>query len=129
MDAAHWYGEDLALSASGDLLMADGVDLCNQRIVRRLMTTEGGYCWHPDYGGSVPLRVGGLNGALPDENALGLLSVNAVVRTQMFLEESVQQDPEPTVAISPINGGVFVSVQYIDALSGDNASLDFDVVL
>jgi len=128
-DAAHWYGQDLAFSAKGDLLLSDGVDLSNERVVRRLMTTEGGYIWHPDYGGSVPLRVGGLNGALPDEDAIGLISVSAIVRNQMALEASVAPEPEPQVSITPMSNGVFVAVAYTDALSGDSASLDFDVVL
>lgn len=117
-DLAHWYGDDFGIDARGDLLLADGLDLTNQRIVRRLMTALGGYIWHVEYGASVPLRVG---------DTLDVEEVEAVVRSQMYLEEAVARDPEPKISVKPILGGVFVSISYIDALSGRQVSLEFEV--
>ena len=129
-DVYHYFGSDLTVSSTGDLFMADGIDLSNQRIIRRLMTIDGEYIWHPEYGGALPLRVGGLNGALFEEDAgAGLDTVSAIVRSQMFLEEAVQRVPEPEIATSKILNGAFVSIKYTDALSGRGVSLDFDAVI
>lgn len=128
-DIAHWFGDDLQVSASGDIMVATDIDQSNQRIVRRLMTTEGEYCWHPDYGASLPIRVGEPAGALNGDNADNDLdAVRGVIRNQMYLERAVARSPEPTIAVSPILNGAFVSIQYIDGLSGDGETLDFEVL-
>ena len=118
-DADHWYGQDWKVSPTGDIAMTDGIPLANQRIVRRLMTIIKGYVWAPTYGGSVPARIGDI---------LVIDQVTAVVRSQMYLEASVSRLPEPTIRVTPITSGVFVSIQYVDALTGLQASLQFDVV-
>ncbi len=118
-DAQQWFGEDLSVSATGDIALIDGIDLSNQRIVRRLMTILGGYCWHNDYGASVPERIG---------EPFDLSLVTSVIRGQIFLEESVSRNPEPTISVQPILNGVFVQISYIDAFTGEQASLQFDTV-
>lgn len=129
-DLSHFFGDDLSVSASGDLMTADGIDLTNQRVIRRLMTIDGEYIWHPEYGGSVPLRVGGVNGVTDDEEAgVGVSTVDAVVRVQMFLEAAVARVPEPNIKTQPILNGVAVGISYIDALTGKGVSLDFDAVI
>lgn len=128
-DAAHWFGEDLQPSSTGDLMTARDVDQSNQRIVRRLMTIEEQYCWHPDYGASLPIRVGLPAGALADEDADNALdAVSGITRNQMYLEPAVAQVPEPEISVSPILNGAFMSIKYIDALSGDSETLDFEVL-
>ncbi|MEQ1694788.1 MAG: hypothetical protein ABL901_03010 [Hyphomicrobiaceae bacterium] len=117
-DIDQWFGEPLKLSASGDLLLADGIHLANQRIVRRLMTVIGEYIWHPGYGASVPKRIG-------DE--LVLPSLNAIIRHQMYLDAAVARDPEPTITISPIEGGVLCDIIYINALTTEQEQLSFEV--
>ena len=119
-DIAHWHGGDIGVDARGDILLADGIDLSNQRIVRRLMTNIGEYIWHLDYGASVPSRVG---------DVLDLDAVTAVILSQMFLEASVSRDPAPEIKVSEILNGVFVSIKYIDALTGRQVSLEFEVDL
>ena len=114
-----WYGDDMHVSATGDIALADGIDLANQRIVRRLMTLVGGYIWSPNYGAGLPQRIGDV----PTIN-----QITSVIRWQMYLEASVQRIPEPIITVSPITSGVFVSIKYIDALTGLQASLQFDVV-
>lgn len=117
-DASHWFGSDLAPSPTGDLGLVDGIDLGNQRIVRRLMTILQDYVWHPEYGASVPIRIG---------DTLDIDVVTAVIRSQIFLEAVVSRVPEPKITIEPILNGVFVSIAYIDALTGEQASLQFDL--
>lgn len=118
-DAAHWWGDDLAVSPTGDIALADGIDLSNQRIVRRLMTVLGEYCWHNDYGASVPRRVG---------EPLDLTLVTSIIRSQIYFEESVSKEFDPEIEVVPILNGVFVSIRYVDALTGRQASLQFDTV-
>lgn len=117
-DARHWWDEDLQASPSGDLALSDGVELSNQRVVRRLMTILGEYLWQQDYGASVPIRVG-------DTFDMPLLT--SIIRSQIFLEEAVSPDPDPEIEVSEILNGVFVQIKYVDALTGRQASLNFEV--
>lgn len=119
-DAQHWFGDDLALSATGDIALSDGIDLSNQRIVRRLMTILGEYTWHTDYGASVPKRIG---------DTLDMSLVESVIRSQIFHEEAVSKEHDIAIAVTKILNGVFVQIGYIDALTGRQASLQFDAVL
>ncbi len=119
-DAQHWFGEDLALSPSGDIALSDGIDLSNERIVRRLMTNITAYIWHLEYGASVPKRVG---------DTLDLSLVESVIRSQIFDEASVSQEHDVTIKVDPILNGVFCQINYIEALTGQQASLNFDVVI
>ena len=116
-DADHWFDQDLTTGATGDILLADGIHLSDQRIVRRLMTALKGYLWHPAYGAGVPERIG---------NALDLPLLTSVIRSQIFLEASVARVPEPVIVVSPIQGGVNCPIAYVDALTGQQASLQFD---
>lgn len=117
-DANHFWGEKLEVSATGDLALSDGIDLSNQRVIRRLMTILGEYCWHPEYGASVPIRIG---------DTLDLVLLEGVIREQMALEASVAAQPEPTMTFTPIFSGVFVSIRYTDALTGKQIDLEFEV--
>ena len=117
-DIHHWYGDDLALSPSGDLAVVDGIDLGNQRIVRRLMTAVGGYLWHLDYGAGIPQRIG---------DTLDLAAIEALVASQIFLEASVSRTPPPKITVQPILGGVFVSITYTLARTQLQTSIEFDV--
>lgn len=119
-DAMHWWDDDLQVSNTGDIALSDGIDLSNQRIVRRLMTILGEYVWHVEYGASVPKRIG---------DTLDLSLVESVIRNQIYLEEAVSKEDDITLEVSPILNGVFVSLVYIEALSGRQASLQFDAVL
>ena len=57
-DAAHYFGSDLQFSANGDLLVADGLDESQQRILRRLLTNLKDYLWQPTYGAGLPSYIG-----------------------------------------------------------------------
>ncbi len=119
-DAQHWFGEDLSVSGTGDIALSDGIDLSNERIVRRLMTNLTEYIWHTEYGASVPKRVG---------DTLDLSLVESIIRSQIFDEESVSKDHDITIKVQPVLNGVFCQIDYIEALTGRQASLNFDVVL
>jgi hypothetical protein len=117
-DAAQYFSEDLTLGATGGLQAADGVLLSQQRILRRLMTNPGDYIWEPTYGAGLPRRIG---------SKLDVTEVTALIRSQMYLEDSVQQQPEPQVTVTPIPNGVFVRIEYVDVDSGRTAILSFSV--
>lgn len=117
-DIAHWYGDDLQLSPSGDLAVVDGIELGNQRIVRRLMTAVEGYLWHLDYGAGIPQRIG---------DTLDTSEIEALVTSQIFLEASVSRVHQPTIKVEPTPGGVFVSITYTIARTQLQTSIEFDV--
>lgn len=117
-DMHHWWGNDLTPSPTGDLALVDGVDLGSQRVVRRLMTILGEYLWNPSYGGSLPLRVG---------DTLDTSLIESVVRSQMALEARVAPEPEPIIRVSQLLNGVFVDIKYVDAETGLQTGLQFDV--
>jgi hypothetical protein len=107
-DLQQWWGQDLALSPSGDLATAYGLNKDNQRIFRRLCTNGsltggrvGEYLFHPTYGGSAPWYVG----RTTDE-----LLLEGIVRSQMYLEASVLHDPEPDITATLHPDGSFQAV-------------------
>ena len=117
-DINHQWGSDLASSATGDLMTVDGTSLGVQRVLRRLLTTQLDYIWHTDYGAGLPGRVGEL---------LDLPFLSSLIRSQIFLEAAVARTPEPTISVVPIPNGVFVRVAYVDAQTGQQINLAFDV--
>ena len=112
-DLDHWWGGDLSLSPSGDLATVTVLDRDNQRIVRRLCTNGANsgaqlaeYIWEPEYGGSAPWYVG----QTANEAILG-----GIIRTQMYEEQSVSQDPEPSITVTVNPDGTFQAlIQYTD---------------
>lgn len=123
-DIAHWFGNDVTPSPSGDLLLIDGLNRGRQRIYRRLLTNsnddglEADYIWHADYGCGCPRRVGETR----DINA-----INAAVRTQIMKEAAVAKNPLPAITVNPIQDGVYVSVEYTDEETGKQAILSFNI--
>ena len=117
-DLYHYIGADLGLSPTGDLRPVSGLDLGKQRVLRRLMTNPGDYLFHPDYGAGLGAKVGSVT---------NVGELTALIRGQMLLEEAVAQSPAPVIAVTPINDGVSVYIQYTDAPSGQLATLSFDV--
>jgi hypothetical protein len=110
---------DFIVSASGGLLMADGVDLSNQRIVRRLCTAVQGYIWHLDYGAGLPQRIG-----RPGD----VTRIAAIVRAQIALEATVAASPSPTISVDedPNDlGGFYITINYTEAATGEPVTLSF----
>ncbi len=117
-DLDHTIGSDLSLSASGDLLTADGLVLSQERVLRRLLTNPDDYLWHPEYGGGLPGKVG---------QTADVPAITAVIRSQMALEATVQQNPIPEVDVTMIASGIAANIQYIETDSGLSSLLSFDV--
>ena len=117
-DAGHFFSGDLQLSATGDLLAVDSLLESNQRILRRLSTNQQDYIWNPGYGAGLPQKIGGTI----DEPEL-----DSLIRSQMFLEQSVVQNPQPITQVSPIENGFSLQIQYVEADTLTPATLSFEV--
>ena len=117
-DISHQFGSDLVVSANGDLLTADSVNLSEQRVLRRLLTNPKDYIWQPTYGAGMPQRIG-----LPFD----VETIEAIVSPQMCLEESVVRSPPPEVDVASFPNGMFVDISYTEADSGLPAVLNFPV--
>lgn len=115
-DVAHWWGQDLQLSPTGDLAAVIQADRSRQRVLRRLMTNAGDYLFEPTYGAGVPGYIGA------NENDA---KIKANISGQMQLEQSVSQSPAPQVSISQIANGVSADINYIVAPEQVPASLSF----
>jgi len=118
-DLFQYWGNDLQLGPTGDIAPAYRSDRTSQRIVRRLLTNPGGgdYPWEPDYGAGLLNQIG---------DTLNIPALTALVIGQMALEASVARDPAPQVTITPIQGGVSISVLYYDQ-SGQGTPLSFNL--
>lgn len=117
-DLFHYFGGDLNASATGDLRPVSGPERTKQRILRRLLTNPGDYIWHPDYGAGLPRYVG---------SVIDVSQMQALVRGQVLLEESVARTPEPIVEVQTIPGGMTVTIQYVEADTNTPQLLSFNV--
>ena len=117
-DVAHYFGNDLSLSAAGDLAVATGSQLGRQRVLRRLLTNPGDYIWHQDYGAGLPAKVGSLATSA---------ELRGLVLSQILLEAAVAQDPAPVVTVTAILNGQQIYVGYTDAFTGDPVQLNFRI--
>ncbi len=116
-DIFHSLGADLALSATGDLAIATGATLGQQRVLKRLLTNPGDYIWDPSYGAGLARFVG-----RPAEAA----GIGAIIRSQIFKEQAVAATPEPVIDVSFDQAGtVYVHLRYADASTGQTQLLSF----
>jgi len=118
-DAALLWGGDLSATLTGDLGLASGTTLGQQRVLRRLLTNPGDYIWHLQYGAGLAQFVG---------QPCNVAAINATIRSQIFMEASVARLPEPIVDVqSDQNGSVYVYIRYVDTQSGATQILAFSV--
>jgi hypothetical protein len=128
-DCNQFYGNDIAASATGDLMSVEGTDKGQQRILRRLLTNPrevladgsilpADYIWHPTYGAGLPRKVG---------SVLDADKIRAIIRGQMLLEDCVAKNPEPVITVTVIPNGISAFIQYKDAISGETQTLSFSV--
>lgn len=117
-DIYHYFGNDLLVSATGDLQTVDGAVMGQQRILRRLLTNPGAYIWHPEYGAGLPAYVGAL---------IDLPKIRALIRGQMLLESCVSKNPEPVIDLQVIPEGLSAQIQYVDAVTKTAQVLSFSV--
>lgn len=118
-DLAHWYGNDLSVAASGDLLSVDEPVRSEQRLVRRLLTPPGTYIWEPTYGAGLGRYVGQPSAAK---------SIQAIVRAQLKLESAIAPTPVPQITVTALPTGVLtVSIIYWNTITGSSRTLSFSV--
>jgi hypothetical protein len=130
VDVNHFFGEDLSISATGDLLLADQSTTGVQRVYRRLLTNpqlkdQSGnaiaspdYTWHPTYGAGVPRKIGS-PGNVPVTTAL--------IRGQMLLESAVARSPTPKITLTQVDTVVSAVIKYTDAQQKTPQFLEFDI--
>lgn len=117
-DIYHFTGGDLDSSSTGDLRTATGSEYTKQRILRRLLTNQGEYLFHPDYGAGLGRKVG---------ETVKSGEWKALISGQMLLEDTVARIPPPAVKLALIEGGVSVSIAYTEAVTGLSESLHFEI--
>ena len=118
-DLAHTMGGDLAISASGDLLLSTGTQAGQDRVLRRILTNALDYIWHPAYGAGLPAMVG---------RPANAARITALVRGQMFRERGVARTPAPVIEtqVQP-SGLVYLHIRYADATTGEQQTLSVPV--
>lgn len=114
----------------GDLLICSGAtktgaimpgcatDEGEQRVLRRLLTGPGQYIWHPEYGAGLPGFVG---------SPAQLDAIQAIIISQILLEDVVSKDPLPQVVATKILNGINVNISYIDNNVGKQVTVGFDL--
>lgn len=118
-DLALFFGGDLSVGPTGDILLADRTDLTQQRVLRRLLTNAGDYIWQLGYGAGLAKFIG-----QPGAPA----AIAGVARAQILKEAAVANTPAPVVnALAGVDGSVNLTVSYADAQTGSANSLSFSV--
>jgi phage baseplate assembly protein W len=117
-DIWHVWGGDLATSPTGDLAPVDGLDRGRQRILRRLLTNQGDYLWHPEYGAGLGARIGQLR---------DIPAITAVINSQIMQEACVGKNPPPVITVSQIENGAYISIVYQDVETGSQSVLQFNI--
>jgi len=117
-DLNHYIGGDLSVSPTGDIQQVDGITVTSQRILRRLLTNPGDYIWHPTYGAGLGKKIG---------TVLDVRAITALIRSQIFLEQSVARSPAPVITITPQPSGLSARIKYYDGSTGKLTTLAFDV--
>ena len=91
----------------GDLLTASS---CKskpaKRILRRLFTNAGDYIWQPSYGAGLPAKIG---------SPFDVATIESIVQSQMFMEDSVVRDPPPDIEVASFPNGMFVDIDYTES--------------
>jgi len=118
-DLSLTFGGDLSLGSTGDLAVADGTLLTQQRVLRRLLTNPTGYIWQLPYGAGLAQFVG-----QPGAPA----AIQAVARSQILKEAAVASSPAPSISANAENDGtVTLSIVYTDAVAQETNTLSFSV--
>jgi len=118
-DATLLWGGDLSAGPTGDLALATGTALGQQRVLRRLLTNPGDYIWQLQYGAGLAQFVG---------NPCNIAAIKAAIRSQIFMESAVARLPEPLIDVqSAQDGSVYVYIRYVDATDSTTQVLSFSV--
>jgi hypothetical protein len=129
-DLYHFFGGDIAVSATGDLQTVDDTQKGQQRVLRRLLTnplrkdingnpvSEPDYIWHPEYGAGLGWYVG---------QTININEIRAVIRSQILLEDCVAKTPDPIIDLKEIPNGLSCRILYNDAATKTVQTLSFEV--
>jgi uncharacterized phage protein gp47/JayE len=117
-DLNHYIGGDLSIGPAGDLSLTTGSLETRQRVLRRLCTNPGAVIHHLAYGAGLPTKVG---------QSLSGSNVAGIARSQMLLEQGVQQTPPPSVTAQIGFNLIALDLNYVDAVSGQQVFQGFDV--
>jgi len=114
-DLDQTFGGDISVNNTHDLLLASGVTLCQERILRRLLTNPGDYIWQPSYGAGLRQYVGSVG---------KINEIVRVIKTQMALEPGVS-NPQP--AVTYLQNGLSVTITFTDTQTQQPTILSFEV--
>jgi hypothetical protein len=118
-DLALQFGGDLSVGPTGDLALAGGTLLTQQRVLRRLLTNPGDYIWQLTYGAGLGRFVG---------QAGAPAAIAGVTRAQVLQEAAVAPSPPPVVAVvAGDDGTVDAALTYTDAATGRGSTVSFSV--
>jgi hypothetical protein len=123
-DLSHLYGNDLALTASGDIAVVTAANRTIQRVIRRLCTAAtsvqaSSYPWEPDYGAGLPARVG---------QTFDPRLIAGIIRSQLLAEPSVAQIPAPQISLTNITANAATcNIRYTDA-NGQQQGAKFNLL-
>jgi len=121
MEIWQLFNEDIQLSSNAQIRLVDGEQESIQRILRRLLTPVEGYIWHVTYGAGLPTFIGqNLSPALERQ-------IKGLIKTQMFLEATVERNPEPKITLSTDGNNLNCDIVYVYKPSGQIYTLSFTV--
>jgi len=115
-DLFHYFSGDLQFASNGDLQVVQSVQESQQRILRRLLTNQLDYWWHGEYGAGLPSYVG---------KPVNKSAMETLIKTQMYLEQSVVQSPQPQVTYNDFFAGLSALIQYVETDTQQQQTLSF----
>jgi hypothetical protein len=117
-DVSQLYSADLTVSNNGDLAISDLTQLGQERVIRRLMTSQGDYIFQLDYGAGLPAYLG---------NPIQAQQIEGVIRDQMLLETAVSQNPLPSVSLIVNGDTVTANITYVDGDTDETSLLSVPI--
>lgn len=122
MDIYHEVGSDIQLDSTNDLLFVFDTDETNQRIMRRLLTNKSSYIWNPEFGASIPARIGRTLSVEEYRDA-----VNAITAA-VLEDDDVLKDPAPEINLQAIRNGFVCYIRYYNKSNTEHdTTLAFEV--
>lgn len=122
-DLSHFWGQDLSLSNTQDLMLASDTVHGQQKVLRRLLTNPGDVVFHPDYGAGLLKFVGSTS---------DVASITSVIRSQILLEDCVAKTPAPQITVTNLpnssdGSALLITIVYTDSNTGASEPLSFSL--
>lgn len=125
------WGDDLAISPSGGILLIDGDVLARERVIRRLCSNprtvlddgtvlDPDHLLHPAFGAGLG-RVVGRSVSLAGRADLD--EIETAIRNTLRAEPSVSQEQPPQITLIVVHGGVRAVIAYTSATTGQPIAL------